>query len=107
MKKPGEGVSKKMGDSRRTHSVKFKAQVAVAAIRGDRTLSELSSEYGVHGNVISKWKKQVMEALPRLLSGRGEKVDKNQEELISRLYQEVGQLKVELDWLKKKSGLGY
>ena len=96
-----------MGDSRKHHSGSFKAQVAVAAIRGDRTMSELSSEYGVHANIISRWKRQVLEELPHLLSGRSRPSDRNQEELISRLYQEIGQLKVELDWLKKKSGLGH
>ena len=96
-----------MGESRKRYSGSFKAQVAVAAIRGDRTMSELSSEYGVHANIISKWKKQVMEGLPQLLSGRTAPAGRNQEELISRLYQEIGQLKVELDWLKKKSGLGH
>jgi len=95
-----------MGETRRQHSGSFKAQVVVAAIRGDRTMSELSSEYGVHANVITKWKRQVLAQLPQLLSGRSSPADKNQEELVSRLYQEIGQLKVELDWLKKKSGLG-
>ena len=96
-----------MGESRKRHSGSFKAQVAVAAIRGDRTMSELSSEHGVHANIISKWKKQALEGLPQLLSGRVAPAERNQEELISRLYQEIGQLKVELDWLKKKSGLGH
>ena len=95
-----------MGESRKRHSGSFKAQVAVAAIRGDRTMSELSGEYGVHANIISKWKKQALEGLPQLLSVRIAPSERNQEELISRLYQEIGQLKVELDWLKKKSGLG-
>jgi len=95
-----------MGESRKRHSGSFKAQVAVAALRGDRTMSELSGEYGVHANIISKWKKQALEGLPQLLSGRIAPSERNQEELVSRLYQEIGQLKVELDWLKKKSGLG-
>jgi len=95
-----------MGDLRKQHSGSFKARVAVAAIRGDRTMSELSSEYGVHSSVITRWKKQVLEQLPQIFSGRSSASDKSQEELVSRLYQEIGQLKVELDWLKKKSGLG-
>jgi putative transposase len=95
-----------MGETRKKHSGSFKAQVAVAAIRGDRTMSELSGEYGVHPSVITKWKKQVLEQLPRIFSGRSSPGERNQEELVSRLYQEIGQLKVELDWLKKKSGLG-
>jgi len=95
-----------MGDVRKHYSGAFKSQVAVAAIRGDRTLSELSSGYGVHPAAINRWKKQVLDALPLLMSGNIESADKTQEELLSRLYQEIGQLKVEPDWLKKKSGLG-
>jgi putative transposase len=94
-----------MGEIRRQHSGAFKAKVAVAAIRGERTMSELSSEYGIHPTVINRWRKQVLDVLPQILSGKTGPVDKNQEELVSRLYQEIGQLKVELDWLKKKSGL--
>jgi putative transposase len=94
-----------MGNSRKQHSGVFKAQVAVAALRGDRTMSELSSEYGVHPTVITRWKKQALEGLPGLLSGKSDPKDKEAEVLQSRLYQEIGQLKVELDWLKKKSGL--
>ena len=94
-----------MGNPRKQHSGAFKAQVAIAALRGDRTMSELSSEYGVHPTVITRWKKQVLEGLPGLLSGKADPKDKEAEALQSRLYQEIGQLKVELDWLKKKSGL--
>jgi transposase-like protein len=82
----------------------FKAQVAVAALRGDRTMSELSSEFGVHPTVINRWKKQALESLPNILSGKPESGSKDAEELQSRLCQEIGRLKVELDWLKKKSG---
>ena len=94
-----------MVNPRKQHSGAFKAQVAVAALRGDRTMSELSSEYGVHPTVITRWKKQAMEGLPGLLSGKSGPQSKDAEALQSRLYQEIGQLKVELDWLKKKSGL--
>jgi len=94
-----------MGELRKRHSVSFKAQVAVAALRGDRTMAELSSEFGVHPAVIAKWKKQVLEAIPGIMSGKAGSKGKNEDELQSRLYQEIGQLKVELDWLKKKSGL--
>lgn len=94
-----------MGDVRKQHSAAFKSQVAIAAIRGDRTMSELSSEYGVHPTVINRWKKQALEAMPQIMSGKAAPGQREQEELVSRLYQEIGQLKVELDWLKKKSGL--
>lgn len=90
-----------MSSPRKQHSGAFKAQVALAALRGDRTMPELSSEYGVHPTVITRWGKQVLEVLPGLLSGKAAPGGKETEGLRSRLYQEIGQLKVELDWLKK------
>lgn len=90
---------------KKQYSGAFKAKVAIAAIRGDCTIAELSSEFGVHSSVINRWKRQALDALPQIMSGNP--VSPNNaanEELQSRLYQEIGQLKVELDWLKKKSG---
>lgn len=94
-----------MGDVRKQHTAAFKSQVAIAAIRGDRTMSELSSEYGIHPTAINRWKKQVLEALPQIMSGKKASSEHDHEELVGKLYQEIGQLKVELDWLKKKSGV--
>ncbi len=90
-----------MGDTRKQHTGRFKSQVVLAAIRGEQTMAELSSEYGVHASAINRWKREALNALPELLSKKSGSADKEQEELISRLYQEIGQLKVELDWLKK------
>jgi transposase len=69
-------------------------------------LTEIASEYGVHPNQVTQWKKQVMEALPDLLGDKRRKKAADHEALVCELYQQIGQLKVELDWLKKKSGLG-
>lgn len=93
-----------MADQRKRHSASFKAKVALEAIKGQKTVSELASEYGVHPNLITKWKKQAVEELPGIFSGKKEKVEKENRELESELYRQIGQLKVELDWLKKKSG---
>jgi putative transposase len=90
-----------MSSPRKQHSGAFKVQVAVVAIRRDRTMSKLSSEYGVHPTVSNRWKKQTLEALPGIMSGKADSRVQASEELQSRLYQEIGQLKVELDWLKK------
>ena len=94
-----------MARKRRRFSAEFKAKVALEAIKGQKTAAELASEYEVHANQISLWKKQLLESLPEVFGRRREQDAARQEELTERLYQQIGQLKVELDWLKKKSGL--
>ena len=91
-------------NKRRNHSAAFKAKVALAAAKGDKTIAELASQYEVHPSQITKWKKQLLESLPEIFSNRQQKDRQDQEELTAQLYQQIGQLKVELDWLKKKSG---
>lgn len=93
-----------MQNKRRNHSAAFKAKVALAAAKGDKTIAELSSEFEVHPNQITQWKKQLFESLPEIFSRRRKNEQYEQEELTAQLYQQIGQLKVELDWLKKKSG---
>lgn len=95
-----------MKDHRKRFSGEFKTKVALEAIKGQKTVAEIASEYGVHPNQITQWKKQAVEALPELLGDRRRKVNKDHEALVGQLYQQIGQLKVELDWLKKKSGVG-
>jgi transposase-like protein len=90
---------------RKKHSAAFKAKVALEAIKENRTSAELSSAYGVHTTMITRWKRQVLEHLPEVFSDKVKRKDKNNEELLASLYQQIGQLKVELDWLKKKSEL--
>jgi len=90
---------------RKKYSASFKAQVALQAYKGEKTLAELASLYKVHPNQISNWKKQLIENTPELFNGSHKKRTKEKEEIEAELYQQIGQLKVELDWLKKKSGL--
>ena len=88
---------------RRKFSNEFKAKVALAAIKGDRTMAELSSEYGVHGNMINRWKKDVLEQSPALF-GNNNGTDPDKDQLIENLYKQIGKLSVHNEWLKKKLG---
>jgi putative transposase len=92
-----------MTTTRKQHSPKFKAQVASEAIRGEKTLSQLGSQFKVHPIQIAKWRKAALEHLPELfVDGRTRQTNINQAET-DALYEQIGRLKVELDWLKKKS----
>lgn len=88
---------------RKSHDAAFKARVALEALKGDKTMAELSSEYGVHPNQIRQWRQKLVDELPSVFSDRRQKKDKEGEEVTSELYRQIGQLKVEMDWLKKKS----
>jgi putative transposase len=68
-------------------------------------LAEVGASYGVHPTLVAQWKRQLRDALPQLFADRRQKPDRSAEELQAQLYQQIGQLKVELDWLKKKAGL--
>lgn len=91
-----------MGTVRRRHSSEFKAKVALEAMKGQKTLNELASEYGVHAVQIAQWKKQALEGMPALFDGSATRTGQADEALLAQLYQQIGQLKVELDWLRKK-----
>jgi transposase-like protein len=86
---------------RKQHSAEFKAKVALDALKGLKTINELASEYGIHPTQITQWKKQAQEGLSSIFSSGRCRHDKSQEELTARLYQQIGQLTVERDWLKK------
>ena len=91
--------------TRRQHSAVFKAKVAVAALRGDRTMSEMASTFGVHPVQIAQWKKRALASLPEAFATRRRGTDADQAAVQAALYEEIGRLKVELDWLKKKHEL--
>ena len=80
----------------------IQGEVAVAALRGDRTLSELASAFDGHGVQIAQWKKRALAALPEAFAAGGKASDGDQEAIQAALYEEIGRLKVELDWLKRK-----
>ena len=89
--------------TRRQHTAEIKARVALAALRGERTVNEIAAMYGVHPSMIAKWKKQALQELPQVFANRRSAAVRAQEDLTGSLYQEIGRLKVELDWLKKKA----
>ncbi len=92
-----------VSNMRRGHDATFKARVALEALKEEKTMAQLSSEFGVHVNQIRQWRQKLLDELPSLFSDRRKKKDKEGEELLSELYRQIGQLKVELEWLKKKS----
>lgn len=97
-------MSEKKTRSRRRHSAEFKVRVALEALRERRTVNEIAAESGVHPTQVSAWKRQVLEALPVVLGGGEQLEAARRVERESGLYEEIGRLKVELDWLKKKYG---
>jgi transposase len=90
---------------RKMHDSVFKAKVALEAVKGEKTIAQIASEYGVHANQISQWKKKLLQELPELFSEKRRSQDVNRETLEAELYRQIGQLKVELEWVKKKSQL--
>jgi transposase-like protein len=95
---------KYMGSSRKNYPASFKVKVALAALKGDKTLAQLASEFGVHPNQIQQWKKRLLSEAEQCFSTRRRKAERDAEELQAELYRQIGQLKVELDWVKKRAG---
>ncbi len=89
---------------RKRYSAQIKAKVALEAIKGQKTTNEIAAEYGVHPSQIAQWKKQALDELPQIFSSGRSEQKRSDEALTNTLYQEIGHLKVQLDWLKKKSG---
>jgi len=92
-------------NKRKVHTPEFKAKVGLEALRGQKTINEIGQEYGVHPVTVGQWKREIQEQAKMLFEGkRGPKANVGHNEP-ERLYSEIGKLKVELDWLKKKSGI--
>jgi transposase-like protein len=91
-----------MRGKRQRHNDTFKAKVALAALKGDRTAAQLASAFDVHATQVSQWKKQLLENASAAFSGdrKVSEVDHDAREAV--LYQQIGKLQMELDWLKKK-----
>ena len=88
---------------RKSFDTEFMAKVALEAIREEKTIAELSSQYEVHRTQITKWRKRVLEGLVGIFQGKEAKSIEEKEKVIDELYRQIGQLKVENEWLKKKA----
>lgn len=93
-----------MSVQRKQYSAEEKTRVAVEAIKGKKALNELAMEYGVHPTQITQWKKQALEEITTGFSGGRARRERTDEALVAALYQEIGQLKMEMEWLKKTPG---
>ena len=89
---------------RRSFTSAFKAKVAVAAIKGHKTVNEIATEFGVHPNQVTAWKKQLLESAEDAFSRKNQLREKDVETEKDQLYRQIGQLKVENDFLKKTVG---
>lgn len=88
---------------RKTYDAAFKAKVALEAVKGEKTITQIASDFGVHPNQIRQWRDHLLAVLPELFSHRRPQEAQSRDELEAELYRQIGQLKVELEWLKKKS----
>jgi transposase-like protein len=93
-----------MAGKRKQHTAAFKAQVALAAVKGDRTVNELASHYGVHPTLIHGWKKQLLAGADQAFSNGTKAATADAEAQQAELFEQIGRLKMELEWLKKKVG---
>ena len=93
-----------MAGKRKQHTAAFKAQLALAALKGDRTVNELASQYGVHPTLIHTWKKQLLQGAESVFGNVARAAVQDAEAEKAELFEQIGRLKMELEWLKKKVG---
>jgi len=91
-----------MARTRRRFDAGFKAKVALEAVRGLRSISEIAQQFKVHPNQVTVWKKQLLAGVDQIFEGTGSKAANSDEPEAGELYEQIGRLKVELEWLKKK-----
>lgn len=92
-----------MSKKAKQYTAQEKTRVVMEAIKGDLTMAQISSQYGIHASQINRWKKEAIEAIVAGFNTKPRATDTSQTELVGQLYQQIGQLTVERDWLKKKS----
>ena len=91
-----------MAGKRKVHTAAFKAQVALAALKTDKTVNELAGHYGVHPTLIHGWKKQLLAGLEDVFANGAKAAEADAEAVQAELFEQIGRLKMELEWLKKK-----
>ena len=91
-------------EKRRKYPSKFKARVALEALKGEKSIAQISAEYEVHSNMVAKWKKQVKDNVSNIFIRKNEQ-EPDTERQVDNLYKEIGRIQVENAWLKKKLGL--
>jgi transposase-like protein len=94
-----------MAGKRKQHTAAFKAQVALAALKGDRTINELASQFSVHPTLIHGWKKQLLTGAEAVFAGGAKAAAHDTETAPAELFEQIGRLKMELDFVKKKAAL--
>jgi transposase len=87
--------------NRKKHSTQTKVKVVLEVLKGEKTIAEITAKYGIHATQINNWKKAVLEVIPEAFSNKRKQHDNDQQALIDELYKQIGQLKVENDFLKK------
>lgn len=87
--------------SRKKHSTQTKVKVVLEALKGERTIAEITAKYGIHSTQINNWKKAAIEIIPEAFSSNRKRQEDDQQALIEELYKQIGQLKVENEFLKK------
>lgn len=96
-----------MSNVRKQHSAAFKAKVVTEALRETKTVAQLAAEHGIHPNLITKWKQAALEGLPTVFEreSKQQQTQADHEKKSAELYEQIGRLTQQVNWLKKKSGL--
>ena len=94
-----------MARPRKTHTAAFKAQVALAALEGDKTVNELASQHGVHPTLIHAWKKQLLAGAEAVFANGVKAAEADAQVVQAQLFEQIGRLKMELEWVKKKAAV--
>ncbi len=91
-----------MSQKRRQHSAEYKFRIALEAARGEKTVSQIASEHNIHPNQVGQWKRRLLESGPEVFSKKPAREKREQEAHEAELYEQIGRLRMELEWLKKR-----